>query len=61
MKRECIDACLNEIKQTVQTLESVIGTDDAFPVTSRLVEAWEALRKLRGASTDGLANTEEHP
>ena len=61
MKQECIGACLNEIKQTIQTLESVIGTDDAFPVTSHLVKAWEALRKVRAAFPGGPADTEEHP
>ena len=47
MKQECIEACLNEIKQTIQTLESVLGAEAAFTVTSRMLAAWEELRKLK--------------
>ena len=47
MKQECIEACLNEIKQTIQTLEDVLGPEAAFPATSRLMVAWEELRKLK--------------
>ena len=47
MKQECIEACLNEIKQTIQTLESVLGAEAAFPVTFHLLVAWEELRKLK--------------
>jgi hypothetical protein len=46
MKQECIEACLNEIKQTIRTLEDVLGVDAAFPVTSRLMLAWEELRNM---------------
>jgi len=47
MKQECIEACLAEIQRTIETLETVLGTAEAFPVTSRLMLAWEALRELR--------------
>ena len=47
MKQECIEACLNEIKQTIRTLEDVLGVDAAFLATSCPMLAWEELRKLK--------------